>query len=168
MAVSDGTLRASSVIDELRRCGVTHVIWLPDSETEFMYQALRESELALVPVCREGESIAIAAGLIMGGKRPAILIQSTGLFESGDSVRGIALDLRLPLLMMIGYRGYAGRGGTPADSAARYLEPILQAWGIPFFIVESDATCRLISEAFQQAQATSHPVAVLIGREYQE
>ena len=166
MAVSNATLQAATVLDELGSCGVTHIIWLPDSETGFMYEAMRASQLTLVPVCREGESMAIAAGLLMGGKRPVVLIQSTGLYESGDSVRGLCLDLQLPLLLMIGYRGYPGRGRPAADSAARFLEPILDTWGIPHYVVDSDATCHQISEAHQQAQATSHPVAVLMGREY--
>jgi sulfopyruvate decarboxylase TPP-binding subunit len=168
MAISNTTLQAATVLDELERCGVTHIVWLPDSETGFMYEAMRASQFTLVPVCREGESMAIAAGLIVGGKRPVVLIQSTGLYESGDSVRGLCLDLQLPLLLMIGYRGYPGRGRPPADSAARFLEPILDAWGIPHRTVESDASCRHISEAYRQAQDTSHPVAVLMGKEYNE
>ncbi|HZS00687.1 MAG TPA: thiamine pyrophosphate-binding protein [Chloroflexota bacterium] len=166
MAASTATLQAASVLDELSRCGVTHIVWLPDSETGFLYEAILQSPITLVPVCREGESMAIAAGLIMGGKRPVVLIQSTGFFESGDSIRGLCLDLHLPLLLMLGYRGYAGPGRTAADSAARYLEPLLGAWGIPYYVVDSDATCHYISQAYQQAQASSHPVAVLVGKEY--
>jgi sulfopyruvate decarboxylase TPP-binding subunit len=166
MVVTSGPLEAGAVLDELGACGVTHVVWLPDSETGYMYEAMRESQLTLVPVCREGESIAVAAGLIMGGKRPVVLIQSTGFYESGDSVRGLSLDLHLPLLLMIGYRGYAGLGRPPSDSAARFLEPVLDAWGIPHHVVESNATCRYISEAYRQAEAASHPVAVLMGKEY--
>jgi sulfopyruvate decarboxylase TPP-binding subunit len=166
MAASQGPLQAATVLEELARCGVTHVVWLPDSETGYMYEAMRDSSLTLVPVCREGESMAVAAGLIMGGKRPVVLIQSTGLYESGDSVRGLCLDLQLPLVLMIGYRGFPGRGRPPRDSAARFLEPILDTWGIPHFLVESDASCRHISEAYQQAVADCHPVAVLMGQEY--
>jgi sulfopyruvate decarboxylase TPP-binding subunit len=166
MAEPSGTLQAATVLDELGRCGVTHVVWLPDSETGYMYHAMRDSQLTLVPVCREGESMAIAAGLIMGGKRPVVLIQSTGFYESGDSIRGLVLDLKLPLLLMIGYRGYPGRGRAPTDSAARFLEPILDTWGIPHYTVESDATCHHISEAYRQAEANNHPVAVLMGKEY--
>jgi len=166
MATSTSTLQAASVLDQLGRCGVTHIVWLPDSETGFMYEAIDRSPITLVPVCREGESMAVAAGLIMGGKRPVVLIQSTGFYESGDSIRGLCLDLHLPLLLMLGYRGYAGQGRPVADSAARYLEPVLDAWGIPHYTVDSDATCRYISEAYQQAQETNHPVAVLVGKEY--
>ncbi len=166
MTASSQTLQAAAVLSELRECGVTHIVWLPDSETGYMYEAMRSSELTLVPVCREGESMAIAAGLIMGGKRPVVLIQSTGLYESGDSVRGLCLDLRLPLLLMVGYRGYPGRGRAPTDSAARFLEPILDTWGIPHYTVDSNAACHHISEAYQQAQVSSHPIAVLMGQEY--
>src|SRR5687767_1300247 len=151
MAAVSGTLQAATVLAELQRNEITHVVWLPDSETGYMYQALRDSSfLTLVPVCREGESVAIAAGLFMGGKRPVVLIQSNGFYESGDSMRCLALDLNLPLLFMIGYRGYKGQGQPAVDSAARFLEPILDAWGIPHYVVESDATCRHISEALQQ------------------
>src|SRR5487761_395678 len=152
-------LQAATVLGELQRCGVTHIVWLPDSETGFMYDAMTNSPLTLVPVCREGESMPIAAGLIMGGKRPVVLIQSTGFFESGDSIRGLCLDLDMPLLLMLGYRGHVAPGETPTDSAARFLEPILKAWGIPYYLVDSDATCGHISRAYHQAQESNHPVA---------
>ena len=166
MAATARGLQAATVLGELERCGVTHIVWLPDSETGFMYEAMIQSPLTLIPVCREGESMAIAAGLIMGGKKPVVLIQSTGFFESGDSIRGLCLDLQLPLLLMLGYRGHVGPGQTPADSAARFLEPILSAWGIPFYLVESDDSCHHISQAYRQAVEAKHPVAVLMGREY--
>ena len=75
------------------------MVWLPDSETNFMYQLLNEEDsLDLVPVCREGETMAIAAGLWVGGKKPVVLIQNTGIFESGDSIRGLGLDINQPWL----------------------------------------------------------------------
>ena len=166
MAASQSSLQAAAVLGELGKCGVSHIVWLPDSETGFMYEAMLASQFTLVPVCREGESMAVAAGLIMGGQRPVVLIQSTGFYESGDSVRGLCLDLRLPLLLMIGYRGYAGQGRPGTDSASRFLEPILDTWGIPHFLVDSDASCPRISEAYGQAQTASRPAAVLMGREY--
>ena len=58
-------LTPETVLGEMKKNGVTHVVWLPDSETNFMYQMLMaEPSLDLVPVCREGETMAIAAGLL--------------------------------------------------------------------------------------------------------
>ena len=159
-------LTPRAILDQLTKNGVTHVVWLPDSETNFMYeQMVQESSLDLVPVCREGESMAIAAGLWVGGKKPVVLIQNTGLFESGDSIRGLALDIDFPLVMMIGYRGWTRHGVTP-DSAARYTEPILHAWGINYYLVETDEDVDRISTAFEEAERTQRPVVCLMGAEY--
>ena len=154
------------ILDQLNKNGVTHVVWLPDSETNFMYeQMVADPTLNLVPVCREGESMAIAAGLWIGGKKPVVLIQNTGMFESGDSIRGLSLDINFPLVMMIGYRGWT-RHGVTSDSAARFTEPILHAWGINYYLVETDEDVERISIAFEEAERTQRPVACLMGAEY--
>ena len=160
-------LSAERVAAKIKELGFTHVVWLPDSEANFMYQTLSaDPDLGLVQVCREAETMAIAVGLMIGGKQPVCLIQNTGFMESGDSLRGLVLDIKIPLLILIGYRGW--RGGAPmTDSAGIYLEPILKAWGINYHIIESDDDVGRIAEAWQEAQATSQPVAVLIGREYE-
>ncbi len=164
---SNTSLRARRVLEELKKCGVTHIVWLPDSETRFMYEAMiSQKELTLVPVCREGEAIAIAAGLMLGGKNPVVLHQNTGLFESGDSVRGLALNLQLPLLIILGYRGWR-RNAPITDSAAIFTEPILDAWGIKYYLVESGKDMDKISLAYKEAHEINKPVAILIGREYE-
>jgi len=159
-------LTAHRVLDELKKCGITHIVWLADSEAGFMYEAMMsQHELTLVPICREGEAIAIAAGLMLGGKEPVVLHQSTGFFESGDSVRGLALDLQLPLLLLIGYRGWQ-RDAPMTDSAAIFLEPILDTWGIKHYLVETDRDVERISMGYKEAHETNKPVAILIGSEY--
>ena len=162
----EGGLTPQAVLDELRANGVTHVVWLPDTETSFMYAALsQDPALDVVAICREAESMPIAAGLWIGGKKPVVMIQNTGFFESGDSLRGLALDIRMPLVMFIGYRGWT-RHGVTTDSAARYTEPLLHAWGIDYYLVEGDADAGRISTAFEEAARTERPVACLIGAEY--
>ena len=159
-------LHAQNVVAELKSAGVTHVVWLPDSESNFMYEAMQEEPaLNLVPVCREGEAMAVAAGLIMGGKKPVVLIQNTGFLESGDSIRGICIDLKMPLVLMIGYRGFE-REKPMTDTAGIFLEPALNMYGIPYTVVEEDEHLSVISKAVQEAQDPPHTVAVLIAVEY--
>ena len=166
MTNQQSLLNPSSVIEQFKKNGITHVVWLPDSETNWMYIAMQEEpSFDLIPVTREGEALAIAAGLYAGGKKPVCLIQNTGMFESGDSIRGIALDVNLPVVMMVGYRGWTRHGVTP-DSAARFTEPILDAWGIKYYLVESDADADRITTAFEEAEATNRPVAILVGDEF--
>ena len=166
MTIPEVVLHPTAIVEELKKNNFTHVVWLPDSETNFMYQLLpNEAALDLVPVCREGETMAIAAGLWVGGKKPVVLIQNTGIFESGDSIRGLGLDVNQPLVMLVGYRGWA-RHGVTNDSAARYIEHILHAWGINYFLIETDEDADRISIAAEEAERTQKPVAVLVGTEF--
>ncbi|HEX3727056.1 MAG TPA: hypothetical protein VHV08_12465, partial [Pirellulales bacterium] len=96
---------AHDLVEALVGLGITHVVWLPDSAIGLWESALDgSSAIELLRVCREGEAWAVAAGLYLGGKWPLVVIQNTGLFESGDALRNVLFDLRLPILALIGYR----------------------------------------------------------------
>src|SRR4026208_2150573 len=101
--IQNAELSPEIVLDEMTKNGVTHVVWLPDSETNFPAQ-LRQAEpsLRLVPVSREGLAFSVAAGLSTGGQTPIILIQNTGLMESGDSLRGWAPGVQRPPVLRVG------------------------------------------------------------------
>ena len=166
MTTQETVLHPAAIIEELKKNNFTHVVWLPDSETNFMYQLLtNEPTLDLVPVCREGETMAIAAGLWVGGMKPVVLIQNTGIFESGDSIRGLGLDINQPLVRLVGYRGWS-RHGITTDSAARFIEHILHAWGISYYLIETDDDAGRITSALEEAERTNKPVAVLVGTEF--
>jgi sulfopyruvate decarboxylase subunit alpha len=142
--------------------GVTHVVWLPDStlgpwETAFA----QEPSLSFVRVCREGEAWTVAAGLHLGGKRPLVIIQNTGLFESGDALRNVLFDLGLPLYALIGYRSYLLAGST--DTAKRYTEPVLQAWGLDYVLLDTPATAAdKLREHYRKCFATGKPGVALL------
>jgi sulfopyruvate decarboxylase subunit alpha len=159
-------LRPETLIEEFHKNGVTHVITIPDSETNYLYELmLKQPWLDIIPVSREGESWSTALGLNVAGKTPVVLIQNTGMLESGDSMRGMALDAGFPLVAIVGYRGWTRRG-IITDSVARYTEPFLHAFGLEYFLVEHDDDGPRISEAFRVARETKRPVVVLIGDEY--
>jgi len=159
-------LKPETLIEEFKKNGVTHIVTIPDSETNYLYELMKEQAwLEVVPASREGETFAIALGLIVGGKVPVCLIQNTGMMASGDSIRGMALDSGFPLVMLIGYRGW-NRHGVITDSAARYTEPFLNAMGINYYLVEQDEDAPRISVAFEEARKNNRPVAVLVGDEY--
>jgi sulfopyruvate decarboxylase subunit alpha len=169
--------QAQLVLDTLHRHGVTDVVSLPDNSSAALLLLLRESDIRLHAVTREGEAFALAAGLWMGGRNPLVLIQNTGLLESGDSLRGTLLRMRIPVVCLVTFRGYAKLAGwgSPApeptaeilgrpdlDSVAVMTEPTLRAWGVPFDFLHTDEDVAKISAAFAQAQQRSAPVAVLV------
>ncbi|MAM66676.1 MAG: hypothetical protein CL702_09875 [Chloroflexi bacterium] len=159
-------LRPETLLEEFKRIGITHIVTIPDSETNYLYELMIEQDwLTVVPASREGETFAIALGLSVGGKVPVCLIQNTGMMESGDSIRGMALDAGFPLLMVVGYRGW-NRHGIVTDTAAKYTEPFLNAMGVNYYLVEQDEDAERISIAYEEAKRNKRPVAVLVGDEY--
>ncbi|MBV9825747.1 MAG: hypothetical protein JO001_08740 [Alphaproteobacteria bacterium] len=160
------SLSPETVLRQMKDNGVTDIVWLPDSETNWLYLLMKsEPSLRLVGVSREGHACSIAAGLFAGGKKPMILIQNTGMLESGDSIRGWLLGLNVPVVLMVGYRGWT-RHGLTTDTAATYTERFLMAFGLNYYLVESDADASRISAAFAEADKTQRPVVVLVGDEF--
>ena len=158
--------KAKLIVDELKKCKITHVVGLPDNGSRALYEILADdAEIEVISVCREGEAFAIASGLYVGGQRPAVLIQNTGLLESGDGFRGTAYAMAIPLVTLIGYRGYDTLGKEREDTAATFLEPTLKAWNIPYHMLHSDDDVGVISKAIEQAEDSSMPTAVVISRE---
>jgi sulfopyruvate decarboxylase subunit alpha len=141
--------------------GITHVVWLPDSALGPWETALdRPGTLELVRVCREGEAWAIAAGLHLGGKRPLVVIQNTGLFESGDAMRNVLFDLGLPLVSVIGYR--SALVPNSSDTARRFTEPILRGWGLDYIVLEKPGDLPRMAEHLRKCLDAGRPGVVLV------
>ncbi|MBI3759159.1 MAG: hypothetical protein HY269_05325 [Deltaproteobacteria bacterium] len=157
-------LDGPSVAAALKRCGITHVVWIPDSELGTWDAALSADDaLTLIRVCREGEAFALAAGLWLGGKKPIVMIQCTGLFEAGDALRNVLFDLNVPLFFIVGIRNYfAHQKAATTDTCPVYAEPILRAWNIPSVLLDERSTADNLAHAIRQAQAENRAGAALL------
>lgn len=176
-------IHARLILDELRKQGVTDVLGVPDNAAKALLDLLAvEPAIRLLTVTREGEAFAIASGLWVGGRTPVVLIQNTGLLETGDALRGTAMRMRVPLVCLVTVRGHArmtahGLRPTAAslnadllsrpdlDSVALLTEPTLAAWGVPWESVASDEDLPRLSTAFRRARDLEQPVAILVTRE---
>src|SRR5438445_4827791 len=147
-------LDGPAVVAALRREGVSHVVWLPDSELGKWEPALTgPAGLPLIRACREGEAIGIAAGLLLGGKRPIVVVQCTGLFEAGDALRNVLHDLGLPLFLLVGVRSWkAAQGGGTRDNCPRFTPRILDAWALPYRWLDESRGAADLTDAYQSAR----------------
>jgi sulfopyruvate decarboxylase TPP-binding subunit len=153
-----------SIAAALTACAVTHVIWIPDSETGTWEPALRACpDLRLLRVCREGEAIALAAGLILGGQRPVVVIQCTGLFEAGDALRNVVHDMKLPLYLIVGLRNYyAFQQKSTRDTCPIFAEPIVKAWQVPYVLLGRQSTAGDLQAALAESQSQRRPGMALV------
>ncbi len=162
------TLLGSSIIAEIKASGIDYVVSLPDITTSegLLRPLAKEKKPRLIRVCKEDEGVGICAGLSYGGKRALLLIQHTGLLDSINAIRGVAVEYALPICMMVGL--LEKEPGVPPLQSKRYgvriVEPILDAMGIPYHEIETDGDIGKIRPAIDEAYAGSHPVVLLIGR----
>jgi sulfopyruvate decarboxylase TPP-binding subunit len=157
-------LDGPTIVGVLKACGVTHVVWIPDTELGRWDAALQaDPDLRLIRVCREGEAVAVAAGLHLGGKRPMVMIQCTGLFEAGDSLRNFVHDLKLPLFFLIGVRSYrAMQKGATADTCPVFTQPILDAWRLPYQFLDPAQDGVDLAAYYRETQAAGTAAAALL------
>jgi sulfopyruvate decarboxylase subunit alpha len=160
--------RAVAIWAELKRHGVTHVVWVPDSETHFMHAALvQDPDITVVQVCREGETIGVCAGLYLGGVRAALLVENQGLYDSGNVLKW-AKNLGFPIVMLVGFLFFhkmqRTERGLVAGGVPDFTEPFLDAFGIEHHLVDSDESVKLVAVACERAEEVGQPVAVLLAK----
>jgi len=170
------------VVHALVKAGITHVVGIPDNTSGPLFDAVAAHRaLMLVTVTREGEAIALATGLWLGGASPLVVIQNTGLLESGDALRGTAVRMAAPVPLLVTGRGYgkmvlAGLEPGPraemgvltrhdVDSTALLTEPTLDAWSIPFERCEGEAEpARTIERWVRRTRRGGRPTALVLTR----
>ena len=170
-ASSGATGTASSgaeIIAAIEASGVEFVVALPDIVTsENVLKPLADHpRIRLVRVCKEDEGISICAALSYCQRRALLLIQQTGLLDSLNALRAIAVEYHLPICLMVGMQGKE-EGVPPAQSArfgVRIVEPILDVMEVRHLLIDEAADVARIEPAIQAAYQASHPVVMLIGR----
>jgi len=142
--------------------GISHVVTIPDSTIGRWESAIEDSGISLVRVCREGEAWTVAGGLHLGGARPLVMIQCTGLFESGDALRNVLHEWRLPIYSFIGYRSYLNQDTLPGDTTLVFTEPILSAWQLDVRLITEPTQLETIGEHMRACRVASRAGVALI------
>jgi sulfopyruvate decarboxylase TPP-binding subunit len=161
-------LTGANIIREIVASGVEFVVSVPDITTSegLLRQLAQMPKPRLIRVCKEDEGVGICAGLAYTGKRALLLIQQTGMLDSINAIRGVAVEYSLPVCMMVGL--LEKEPGVPPLQSKRYgvriVEPILDAMGIAYHEIEEDADVGKIRPAIDDAYAGARPVVLLIGR----
>jgi sulfopyruvate decarboxylase subunit alpha len=142
--------------------GFTHVVTVADSTIGQWEAGIEAAGIRLIRVCREGEAWATAGGLHLGGAQPLVMIQCTGLFESGDALRNILHDWKLPIQSIIGYRSYLNQSTLPGDTCLVFTEPILTAWRIDYRLITAPDQFQVMADHLKAAVTGRFPGAILM------
>src|SRR3984885_11923365 len=126
--------RGADIIDALKAARVEFVAAVPDIVTSdgLLWPISRDPALRLIRLCKEDEGISICTGLAFCGRRAVLMMQQTGLMDSLNSIRAIAVEYQQPVCMVVGLQGK--EADRPAAASAKYgvriIEPILDTMQI--------------------------------------
>jgi sulfopyruvate decarboxylase TPP-binding subunit len=144
------------------------VLSVPDTHQKSVLAALdKERSLRVLTCATEDEATTIAAGLWIGGEPCALMIQHAGLYASVNTLRGVAMDGRVPMFYMIGLLSRE-KDKVPRESRhsmVRYAEPLLDTFGVPHGTMEGPDDVHFIPEYYRLSRERRGPAAVLVGLE---
>jgi sulfopyruvate decarboxylase subunit alpha len=152
-----------AVYQGMKRAGINFVTSVPCVNLqELLALVSGDPEIIHVPVTREEEGVGICAGAWMGGRRPALLMQNSGLGNSINALASLDMLYGIPLLMIISHRGGKGESIIGQVPMGRLTAPLLDAMAIPHFSPEPGEAEETVAGAWNCACAGCRPVAVLL------
>ena len=155
------------VYEALRECDIRLVSALPETWlVHLIRMAEDDPKMTLVRLAKEEEAVGIAAGAHFAGVRSALLMQNHGFLAAVNGIVSFAHLYKIPLLMLISYRGSFGEKDPWQTQGGNVTEPLLRALRIPYLFLDNvDTVKRRIRQAQTLAESSLQPVAILLMRD---
>jgi sulfopyruvate decarboxylase subunit alpha len=155
------------VYEALKECDIRMVSALPETWlVHLIRMAEDDPEMTLVRLAKEEEAVGISAGAHFAGVKSALLMQNHGLLAAVNGIVSFAHLYKIPLLMLISYRGSFGEKDPWQTQGGNVTEPLLRALRIPYIFLDSvDTAKKRIRQAQTLAESSLQPVAILLMRD---
>ena len=153
-----------AIIESLKSHDVWLIAYVPDAiGWQVLSKIERDPAFHAVPVAREEEAIAVAAGAYAAGKRGAVFVQSSGFGNTINSLAQLAVAHGIPVPMFVGMRGGLGEFNPVQIPSARPIPAFLDAMNIQHYAPDrEDEVPRYVDGALELSFASRKPVAVLL------
>jgi sulfopyruvate decarboxylase alpha subunit len=149
----------------LKRAGVTLVSYVPDAGHKRLIELCRDDPgMEAVVLTTEEEGVGFASGAWLGGKRAALLMQSSGIGNCPNAL-AMARTCGFPLLMLVTMRGEWGEFNPWQFPMGQTGPEALRLGGSALHRIDDAAEAGATVEAAAKLAFDSRvAVAVLIGQ----
>ncbi|MDA9930347.1 sulfopyruvate decarboxylase subunit alpha [Alphaproteobacteria bacterium] len=121
----------------------------------------RRDEIFHIPSNKEDEGMGLCAGAFMGGKRPAIIMQNTAIGVTINTLATLTQFYRMPLPMLISYRGELGEPVACQVEMAVHTKALLTQLQIPTYHFHRREDVQDFDKILKYTFMCNKPVAVL-------
>ena len=157
-----------AIFNGLKDVGIDFIVSVPCVNLSKLLNMIDEDdEITHIPVTREEEGIGICAGAYLGGKKPAILMQNSGLGNSINALKSLTQLYKFPLLMIMSHRGTEGENICGQVPMGESTPRILEAMDFRFFKPATpEAAYEDIRLSWDLSVEEGKPVSVLLEIKY--
>src|SRR5215472_15457164 len=161
------SVNSSLIYGALKECGVRLLSALPETWLVHLIRlAEQDREMTLVRLAKEEEGVGISAGAHFAGVKSAMLMQNHGFLAAINGIVSFAHLYKIPLLMLISYRGSFGERDPWQTQGGNVTEALLRAMSIPYSILDRiENVEKRIRQAQTLADSSMQPVALLLTRD---
>ena len=161
------TASSQVIYDALKACDIRLLSALPETWlVHLVRMAEDDPEMTLVRLAKEEEGVGISAGAHLAGVKSAMLMQNHGFLAAINGIVSCAQLYRIPLLMLISFRGDFGERDPWQTEGGAVTEDLLRALRIPFaYLDRADHVAHRIRKAQTLALSANKPVALLLCRD---
>ncbi|RMG01603.1 MAG: sulfopyruvate decarboxylase subunit alpha, partial [Nitrospirae bacterium] len=124
-------------LDILSDEGIDFILGLPCDRMKTLFSRFYEMP-NYIPIAREEEGVGISAGISLGGKRPAMFVQSSGIGNMINALLSLTNFYKLPLPIFISHRGIYKEGIAAQIPMGKALKHILRGAGIGYTIISNE------------------------------
>lgn len=118
--------------------------------------------LPYVPAVREDVAVGLAAGAWLAGRRPMVLMQNSGLGTSLNALVSLSLMYRLPALLLVTWRGHAGKDAPEHLLMGEISPSLLEMIRIPHRVLSASTVADDVAWGRAESERLSQPVALLL------
>ena len=122
----------------------------------------QDSEVIYVPAVREDAAVGLAVGAYLAGRKPLVLMQNSGLGVCMNALTSLAILYKIPLLMLITWRGYQSQDAPEHLLMGRVMLNLLDDIGVPYRILEPESVEADLDNALATLDESAAPVAVIL------
>ncbi len=150
-------LNTPHFVDLLEQQGYSHFCTVPCSFAknlinEILNRQTQQGQIEYMPCASEAVACSVAAGLLLAGKKPLLLVQSSGLTNMGSCITSLLKPYQINLPMLVSWRTYqSGDSEIQHQHLAKALPQLIEAYGYQWQILDNASESHAIKQ-LQQAQ----------------
>lgn len=153
-------LSSERFIDRLKEEGFSFFTGVPCSLLSGLISCL-ESRPDYLPAVREDAAVGLCAGAYMAGRLPVLLMQNSGLGYSLNAFTSLNLIYKIPVLVIMSWRGHLGKDAPEHIIMGEINEDLLKTADMEYAVL-SDENCEEVLSRARTVIGEGLPFTLLV------